>query len=377
MVAVARKTLVYEWRRFLPAALTVGFTGLLQLLQTAVVLGIFASAGVYVTGSSADLWVGHAGTQSVSLGRSIDPDVETRLLMDPQVDRVEPFVWVDADWRFGTASGGQSVFVCGINPRPGGLMFAHVLPERLRALLQEPGAVIVDRADVEKLGIQVGDRAIVNGRSVHVVGVGTGLRALGGVNVVASLDTAHALVDDPANTGRPTYLIARLRDPAQASAVATRLRDVSMFGPYEVWTARAFARRSILYWMLQTGAGAGVLFMAAGVFLVGTVITSQTLAGAVAGSRREYATLKALGVGTRALGWVVLEQAFWVGTLGLFGTTILGGLLLEVARAQNVPMALDLPVASICALLTLGLVILSGLAALRGLRSADPAELLR
>ncbi len=54
MVALARKTLIYEWRRFLPAMLAVGFAGLLQLLQAALVLGIFGSTSVYITGSSAD-----------------------------------------------------------------------------------------------------------------------------------------------------------------------------------------------------------------------------------------------------------------------------------------------------------------------------------
>jgi putative ABC transport system permease protein len=70
MVALARKTLVYEWRRFLPAMLAVGFAGLLQLLQIALVLGIFGSTSLYITGSSADVWVGYPGTQSVSLGRA-------------------------------------------------------------------------------------------------------------------------------------------------------------------------------------------------------------------------------------------------------------------------------------------------------------------
>ena len=50
-------------------------------------------------------------------------------------------------------------------------------------------------------------------------------------------------------------------------------------------------------WLLERGAGLGVLFLAGVVFVVGAVITSQTLMGAVAGSVREYAALQALGVG--------------------------------------------------------------------------------
>ncbi|WP_266169499.1 ABC transporter permease [Dyella subtropica] len=377
MVALARKTLIYEWRRFLPAIVAVGFAGLLQLLQAALVLGIFGSASVYITGSSADLWVGYPGTQSVNLGRPIDTGVEMRLLMDPAVTKVEPFHWVDADWRGPNDTGGVSVFVSGIDARPESMMFAHALPEALRARLNEPDAVIVDRADLGSLGVNVGDTAIINGHRVRVVGVSSGLRALGGVNVVASLATARELDSDPANANRMTYFVAKVRDPGEAGAVAQRLRGANTFGNYDVWTARDFARRSVFYWMFDTGAGAGVLFLAGIVFLVGTVITSQTLVGAVIGSIREYATLNALGVGVGALRKVVMEQAFWVGALGLIGSAILGALFFFLARSRSVPVELNALTTTACLVLGMGLAIVSGLAAMRSLRRADPASLLR
>ncbi len=377
MVALARKTLIYEWRRFLPAILAVGFAGLLQLLQAALVLGIFGSASVYITGSSADLWAGYPGTQSVNLGRSIDNGVEMRLRMDPAVTAVEPFHWVDADWRGPNDTGGVSVFVSGINTRPEGMLFAHALPPALRQRLNEPDAVIVDRADLDSLGVSIGDSAVINGHRVRVVGVSSGLRALGGVNVVASLTTAAELDTDPTNANRMTYFVAKLRDPASADDVAERLRGDHAFGSYDVWTAKDFARRSQLYWIFDTGAGAGVLFLAAIVFLVGAVITSQTLVAAVIGSVREYATLNALGVGVGALRKVVMEQAFWVGALGLVGSTVMGAIALAFARSRSVPVALGPGVALACIMLSMGLAIVSGLAAMRSLRRADPATLLR
>lgn len=377
MVALARKTLIYEWRRFLPAILAVGFAGLLQLLQAGLVLGIFGSASVYINGSAATLWVGYPGTQSVDQGRSINPDVAMHLRMDPAVRQVEPFILNDGDWRGPGGTGGVSIFISGIDPVDDGLMFAHALPPALRERLQQPDAVIVDRADLGKLGVQVGDTAAINGERVRVVGVASGLRALGGVNVVTSLATARGLDNDPTDDGRPTYLVARLAATADPAAVARRLRGSDSFGPYQVWAAAAFARRSVLYWMLDTGAGVGVLFLAGIVFLVGAVITSQTLMAAVAGSVREYATLNALGVGLRNLRWVVLEQAFWVGAIGLTGALVLAGALLALAWSEEVPVALNVPVAAACIVLVMALAAVSGLFALRSLRKADPASLLR
>ncbi|WQG59945.1 ABC transporter permease [Pseudomonas sp. RTB3] len=129
--------------------------------------------------------------------------------------------------------------------------------------------------------------------------------------------------------------------------------------------------------MFDTGAGAGVLFLAAIVFLVGAVITSQTLVAAVVGSIREYATLNALGVGVTALRKVVMEQAFWVGALGLLGSSLLAGLFFVLAGYYNVPLQLSPIAALACLLLSMTLALVSGLAAIRTLRHADPASLLR
>lgn len=376
MVALARKTLIYEWRRFLPAMLAVGFAGLLQLLQLALVLGIFGSTSLYITGSSADVWIGYPGTQSVGQGRSIDSDVESRILMDPAVQRVEPYIWVDGDWRGKAETGGISVFVSGIDTHGDALMFSKALPIELRERLNEPDSVVVDRSDLDQLGVDIGGTATINGRQVRVVGISSGLRALGGVNVLCSLETARHLDSDAEDIG-PTYLVAKLRDPTQADAVALRLRGDTAFGPYTTWSADDFANISVRYWMFDTGAGAGVLFLAGIVFLVGAVITSQTLIAAVNGSVREYATLNALGVGVGALRRVVLEQAFWVGALGLLGASVLGVVLLLLARGQNVPVVLNLPAALGCIVLVMGLAAVSGLAAMRSLRAADPATLLR
>jgi len=374
MIPLARKTLVHEWRRFLPAMLAVAFSGLLLLMQAALVFGIFGATAVYITASDADLWVGYPGTQSIELGRPIAPRARTALLMDSGVARVEPFAWVDGDWRGPAGTGGVSVFVSGISTDPDGMIFSDVLTPAQRASLKEPFAVIVDRADLPKLGVPIGGQALINGDLVRIVGVASGIRALGGVNVVASLDTARALDNDTGGT-EVAYYVARLKPGANAAAVAARI-DAHAHG-YAAWTASSFARRAVLYWMFQTGAGLGVIFLALVVFIVGAIITSQTLMGAIAGSVREYATLHALGVSLGSLRRVVLEQAAWIGVCGLIAGVLLSLGLIGLARLQDVPVELNLPAWVACAALVMGIALVSGAAAVRALRNADPALLLR
>ena len=122
MIPLARKTLVHEWRRFLPSGLAVAFSGLLLLVQAALVFGIFNSSAVYIRKSGGELWLGYPGTQSIELGRPIPAQAEIAALMDPGVARVEPFNWIDGDWRGPADRGGVSVFVSGIDTRADGLM---------------------------------------------------------------------------------------------------------------------------------------------------------------------------------------------------------------------------------------------------------------
>ena len=377
IVPLARKTLLHEWRRFLPAVVAVAFSGLLLVVQAALVLGIFGSAAVYIDASEGEIWVGHPGTQTVELGRPLPPDTEVWLRMAPEVRRVESFRWVDGDWRAGPGRGAVSVFVSGIDTRADAMLFARVLGPADRGRLEQPDSVIVDAADLVKLGVRPGERARINGRTVQVVGAVQGLRALGGVNVLASLDTAAHLMPDDAPRDRVTYHVLALHDPARAAVVRERLSADGRRHGYEAWTRQAFARQATAYWMFETGAGLGVLFLAGVVALVGVVITSQTLVGVVAGSAAEYAALQALGVGLRTLRGVVMEQAAWIGSAGLLLGALGAVAALWLARRHDVPVALGWWPGLACGAVVMAIALVSGWAAVRGLRQADPARLLR
>ena len=181
-MSIALKTLTYEWRRFAPAVIAVGFSGLLVLLQAAVILGIFSLSSLYVTRSSADLWVGFPGVQSIDLGRPIAGTAELFLRMDPHVKRVEPFVWGSGEWRTGSR-GMVNVYIVGIDTHPDAMVLADALSPEQRRLLLQPDVVLADTADFRKLGVKVGDVVEINGRQVKVVGSTRGLRGLGGMQI--------------------------------------------------------------------------------------------------------------------------------------------------------------------------------------------------
>lgn len=377
MISLARKSILHEWRRFAPAIFAIAFSGILLVIQAALAVGIFATVAVYVEKSDAELWVGFPGTPSVDQGRYISNRTESFVRMNPDVDRTEPFSWAGGVWRSRPGAGDVSVVLAGIDPRPGSLTFAHVVSADLRERLKMPGAVLVDMADRAKLGVSIGSHAEINGKKVHVVGFTEGLRGIGSVNIISSLSTARHLDPGLQHTDDVAYYLVKLRAGADPAKVKEALSPKGVTARYEAWTAKDFAARSTNYWLFESGMGTAFGLSSLVAVIVAIVITSQTLMAAVAASIREFATLRALGAPGSHLRSVVLQQALWVGIVGLVIAGFLSALILWLAQLAYIPVAISLPITAGCGALVLCVAILSGFVALSQLSKADPAALLR
>ena len=375
-VSLARASLRYEWRRYLPAIFAVAFSGLLVLVQAALMLGIFATTAVYIDKTNADLWIGTPGTQSIDQGQPIDDAIEAFLHMHPDVAQVEVFQWGLGDWRQ-PGKGKIAVFLVGVQLRDGSLVMKDALNPTLKALLKEPNTILIDEADREKLGADIGDIAEINGIRVKIVGLTSGLKALGGVNVITSLSTARSLDGNLRNTNKVAYFVAKLRDPKQAERVKQELTPKGELKRFQVWTKAEFSELSTLFWLFESGAGIGFLFSTVIAMIVGAVITSQTLMAAVAAAIKEYATLRALGVVFAKLRTVVLEQSLWIGLIGLGISFVMSFALIWFAHVNYIPVGMNLGLIVFAALTVMAVALGSGLLALRQLRKADPAALLR
>ena len=376
MASLARIPLVREWRRFLPAVFAVGFSGLLVFMQFALMLGLFRTISVYIDQSTAEIWVGYPGTLSVDQARNISSRYEVILRMNPEVNGVEPFLWVPAEVRRpgGPAASSQLV---GIDTRPDGMMLSHVLTPASRAALEEPDTVLVDISKADTFAARPGSVLEINGKRVTVAGLTHGLGAVSGPNIVTSLATARRLDPVWLAEDEATYLLVSLRDPARAVQVCDELQPRGPGGPYEAWTAAEFSRRSQLYWLFETGMGLGFAFSSALGLLIGVVITSQTLKAIINGSLREFATLRALGVSRGALRLVVIEQSSWVGLLASVVTTVVAWGLVRVAESFHVLIAAPGWAYAATGVFVLLIALLSGLFALRTLARAEPGILLR
>ncbi len=375
-VSLARSSLIHEGRRYLAAVLAVSFAGLLLIVQMALLLGLFGSVSLVIEQSSAALWIGYRNTQSVDLGRDLPPGSDLQAWQHPGVASVERLHLGFGDWRRddGVAI---SATINAIDTRPGALAFARLLTPQQRKLLDEPDAILIDSADQEKLGASLGSQAEINGKRVRVAGLVDGIRAIGGVNVLTSFNTARAIDPGLISGDETTYYLVALTPGSDATQVAHELNDRHPYKRYSVWRARDFSVQSQLYWLFESGAGTGAGVATLLGLIVGIVITSQTLAASILASVKEFAALRALGVSQWALRQIVLEQAFWIGLAGLIITAALTVATIWLGMAVGIAMLFPWWLLAGSAFVILAIALGSGWYALGTLYKADPATLLR
>jgi putative ABC transport system permease protein len=317
------------WRgkhRFVPAVVAVAFSALLLNLQCGLLLGIFALTSIPIDQSRADIWMGSPRLLSVDLGEPMRESILGRLAAQPEVVRAEPYVLDFRHW-YKPGGGRELCLVVGCRLGPDSLGAVDRLTPADRGLLQEPGAVVVDSSDLERLGIEgIGARAEVGKHAVRVVGLTHGLGSLTGPYVFCSLPTARILLSHgPATpSDQITYVLAECRSPEHVPAVVARLRGE--YPEVSTFTRDEFSLRSRLHWLLRTKAGLAMGFAAVLGLIIGSVVTSQTLRSAILASLRELAVLRAMGIPRRRIAGLVLAQSFWIGLVGvLLGFLVVHG----------------------------------------------------
>ena len=185
-------------------------------------------------------------------------------------------------------------------------------------------------------------------------------------------ETARHLLRAPIEqTG---FVLARCLDPQKAPDVAAQLRRYPDMSAY---TKDELSYRSRRHWLLMTGGGLAICFTSALGLLVGAVITSQSLSGAIVASLREFAMLTAMGIPRRRIGTMVMTQSLWIGVIGVGLALPVAFGLKSLAGSVGVPIHLESWMVAIASAVTLVMAVLSGLMTLRSLTLVEPAVLLR
>jgi putative ABC transport system permease protein len=380
-MSLALATLLYEWRRYTAAMVALAFSGLLILAQVGMFTGIVKGVTATIDRSRADIII--MPPKLESLMNSGPADLPARL--QPQIYQ-HPDVVEVADWdinggrwvnqpKDGKKAVTTYVDVYMVDTRPGAVTLPVDYTEETRRALQEPYAVAIDKTQLDRLGVKLGDSASLNGKTVHIRTVLEGYPNLNNAAVVVSRDTLRLLGLQSKN-GKTGPLMVRVNDPTQGVRVRDELNAMSNKA-YRAWTRQELAKANEGALMTEQIIGVFLSFSIVLAFGIGVGITSMTLRGAILSSIKEFASLRALGVSMGSLRVIIMELSFWVGIAGLFATALFTFGVYMLAQSGGVPMGFPLTWQIGVAILLLVIAGASGLFSLGVLKKSQPADLLR
>lgn len=379
-MSLALSTLIYEWRRYLAAVIALSVAGLLVLSMTGMFMGMSKSFTATIDRSPAEVMVLPPDAETLFANNSGEPRrIIPQIYEHPEVLEVQALNFNFAFWsnfpKDGQPAKAEGVRVVIVNPIRGAVTLPNDFSDAVIQALLEPYAVIVDRSSLNKLGVQPGDRAKVNGAEVWVRGTTDGYPSMFNATIFVSQQTAKLLKlsDDGPRVGP---LMVKIKHPAQALQVAAGLNALAK-GQYRAWSREELSKVSQKSMLKEGGIAVMIGFAVVVGAFIGVVITWQTLQGAILANIKEFASLRALGVSMWSLRLIVMELSLWVGIAGLVLTAMLTGFVWILSQASGVPMDfppfIDVPVA----VALLAIAILSGALSLGVLRKSQPADLLR
>jgi putative ABC transport system permease protein len=298
------------------------------------------------------------------------------------VDRVTPVYVGVAYWRNPRDGTERGMFLIGVNPADHVFRIADI--QRKLARLDLPELVLIDQKSREEFGPQdgrcFGDADIgVESELLHqrvriadYFSLGMGFVADG-----AALTSVRGfqLIRRGQAPGQVSLGLVKLRPGANADAVAAALRD-SLPNDVEVLTRPEVLAREVRHWVWETSIGLIFQVGVAVALIVGVAIVYQVLSSDVTNHLPEYATLKAMGYSGNSLAYVVLQQALVLAVLGFLPGVVVAAVLYATTQAAaRLPMNLTYSRMLFVFGLTVAMCTISGLGALRKVRTADPADL--
>ncbi len=310
----------------------------------------------------------------------------------PGVADVVPLSTEQALWRNPTDDpdrGGKrwQLTVLGVDP---GRLGETFLPPG-RGVFGSPTGEAAARADLSRIGTVMLDRRSrpdfgdpakmppgliveVSGRRIELAGyfeLGTGFSFTG---LLLTNEETYPLICR-APPGRVTFGLVKVAPGHDPQAVAERLRH-DLPRDVLVFTRDRINAHEREFWVQKNAIGQFFTFGVSLALLVGAVFVYQMMVADIKKHLPEYATLKAMGYRFGYLFRVVVWQALALSAAGYAIGLMVSLGLYELTRQQaHLPVRMTAERLALVLALAVGMCVGSGLAAVRKLRTADPAEL--
>lgn len=375
---IAYRNLFHDKVSLFVTLIGIVFAVVLVSVQSGLFLGARGKiAAVIDRVENADLWVVPFGTKSFDDPSLLTGREKYALLSTPGVEAVEEMVVSFAAWR--KPLGGKKSFILVGSDWNGNGVKPWNLAAGSMETLTAPNAVAIDTKYFDDLGVAaknapaddaMGAMAEINGQRIQVGAVTEGVRSFTTMPYVfTSIGRARALTGTAPE--QATYQLVKLAPGADIeemrSRIAERLPDTEVLTHYE------FRKRSIRYWLFNTGAGGALIGGLALGVIVGIVIVAQTLYANTKDHLNEFATLRALGASASYIHAVILTQALLSAVLGFVIGYIMTLGIVAATKKTTLTIVITPQLTVILFALTLLMCTISAIAAILKVTRIDPA----
>jgi putative ABC transport system permease protein len=369
-----------EPNRLLVAMAGIAFADMLMFMQLGFQRALFESNTQLHRSLNADIiLISPQGRNIVNL-TSFPRRRLFQSLSIPGVAAATPLYTDFVDWKNPQTQLKTSILLMGIDPNRSVFNIPGV--ERYRQQLTLPDTLLFDdgsRGDYAKTiaAIQQGQKVPteVGGRRVNIIALFTSGASFAADGNVITSDINFQRIFPQRRMSQVSAGLITLKPGADLALTTAALR-ANLPKDVRVLTKVEFATFEEKYWSENTPIGF-IFTLGTGIgFIVGVVIVYQILSSDVADHLSEYATLKAMGYKDGYLLTVVFQEALILAVLGFIpGSGIATGLYALTRGATALPLFMTLERTITVLVLTIIMCMLSGVVAMRKLRSADPAEI--
>jgi putative ABC transport system permease protein len=366
---LAYRNLFHDHLSLVVTLVGIVFSVVLVAVQCGLYIGSERMIAAMIDESKGDLWIVPFGTKSFDDPSFLIGHEKYTVLSTPGVAGAEELVVNFANWHK-RAGGTTAVLLIGSDQEHGTLKPWSVVDGTVKSL-QAPFAVAADDTYFTDLGVEkIGEGAEINDQHVAIRAVTHGIRSFTTLPYIfVPLNRARTLLG--AGPNQASYTLVTLSPGADLNVVRNRLK--ARLPEREILTTAEFRKRSVDYWLFQTGAGAALIAGAALGMIVGVVIVAQTLYSSTKDHLNEFATLRALGASAGYIHKVILIQALMSAVLGYCVGMMLSLTVIWASKDSTLPIVMTPGLAALLFALTIGMCVLAAMSAIFKVTRIDPA----
>lgn len=342
MYWLAMKMLFHQKMRLVITLIGITVSAVLALVEIAIYLGMMGNATQLIRHTPGDIWVVSRNLQSFDFAMSFPANRINAVRALPQVEWAEKILLNYAFIKLADGGREQVEFI-GYDPDTG-VGGPWDMLEGSPADVKGGRFIILDQSSAQRLGsLQPGslwELTFFREQSFKLVGLSRGIKSFTTIPLAfLSYQEAERLFTEAGLQNQTSYIVAKLRNPAEQDEVAQALRKVMRDN--DVLTKDEFIRKTIIYWTVQTGMGMAFFLTAALALIIGGTIVGQTIYTSTLEHLREYGTLKAIGASRQEIDQAIFAQAGFSAVAGY----LLGALLVLLMRggieSAGVPLYLS------------------------------------